>query len=236
MLPTTSVLWSQVESMALRGTVILALAVLGTQLLHRSSAAARHLVWRLALLAVLATPVLSALLPAWELALPAASTNELVADLYLSHPPGAPPTLADAPPTTLAARVRALPGTALRIGRAPHSARLLSARVLSAVFLGGLLFCLARLALGWLAVRLMLGRAREVTDPSWTNLVQNLATRARAAPTGAAPPYHRSAHAAVHGHRTTHDRRSRRRHDLVGRAPPGGSCCTSWPISGGATA
>ena len=175
MLSTSAFLWSQVESMALRGTVILALAGIGTQVLHRSSAAARHLLWRLALVAVLATPVLSALLPAWELTLPAASTRELVPDLYLNHPPGAPATLTEPQPRTLIARVRSLPAAVRHFGHDPQAGRQLSAGALCAVFLGGFFFCLARLGLGWSLVRRRLGQAREVTDPRWTQLVQSLA-------------------------------------------------------------
>ena len=51
---------------ALRGAVILALAVLITSALRRASAAARHLVWAVAVTAVLLLPLISLVTPAWR--------------------------------------------------------------------------------------------------------------------------------------------------------------------------
>jgi beta-lactamase regulating signal transducer with metallopeptidase domain len=50
-----------------RGTVLLALAALAALALRRGSAAARHMVWALALGAMLALPAASLLIPHWEL-------------------------------------------------------------------------------------------------------------------------------------------------------------------------
>src|SRR5579872_4296355 len=50
----------------LKGTVILLLAVVASLVLRRLSAAARHLIWTLALGALLALPILSLTLPAWN--------------------------------------------------------------------------------------------------------------------------------------------------------------------------
>jgi beta-lactamase regulating signal transducer with metallopeptidase domain len=50
-----------------RGTVLLALAALAALALRRGSAAARHMVWALALGAMLALPAASLLIPQWEL-------------------------------------------------------------------------------------------------------------------------------------------------------------------------
>jgi TonB family protein len=51
---------------AVKGTLVLLFAVVLTLLLHRSSAAARHLVWTLALGATLLLPIFSLTLPAWK--------------------------------------------------------------------------------------------------------------------------------------------------------------------------
>jgi len=55
---------------AFKGTLILILAVGAASLLRAASAAARHLVWSLAVLSLLALPLFSAVLPQWTVALP----------------------------------------------------------------------------------------------------------------------------------------------------------------------
>ena len=51
---------------AIKGTVLLALAAIAALLLRRDSAATRHLVWMMAIVALLIVPVLSATLPQWR--------------------------------------------------------------------------------------------------------------------------------------------------------------------------
>ena len=51
---------------AVKGTVLLAVAAVAALILRRDSAATRHLVWLLAIVAMLVVPVLSASLPEWR--------------------------------------------------------------------------------------------------------------------------------------------------------------------------
>jgi beta-lactamase regulating signal transducer with metallopeptidase domain len=51
---------------AVKGTALLALAAIVVLILRRDSAATRHLIWLLAIVAMLVVPVLSALLPQWR--------------------------------------------------------------------------------------------------------------------------------------------------------------------------
>ena len=51
---------------AVKGTALLVLAAVAAMILRRDSAATRHLVWLLAIVAMLAVPVLSAMLPQWR--------------------------------------------------------------------------------------------------------------------------------------------------------------------------
>src|SRR5437016_13279816 len=51
---------------AVKGTALLVLAAVAAMILRRDSAATRHLVWLLAIVAMLVLPVLSAMLPQWR--------------------------------------------------------------------------------------------------------------------------------------------------------------------------
>src|SRR5438552_10174444 len=51
---------------AVKGLALLVVAAIAAILLRRDSAATRHLVWLLAMVALLVVPVLSALLPQWR--------------------------------------------------------------------------------------------------------------------------------------------------------------------------
>ena len=51
---------------AVKGTAILVVAAVAAMILRRDSAATRHLVWLLAIVALLVVPVLSAMLPQWR--------------------------------------------------------------------------------------------------------------------------------------------------------------------------
>src|SRR5271163_3321608 len=51
---------------AVKGTALLVVAAVAVMILRRDSAATRHLVWLLAIVAMLVVPVLSALLPQWR--------------------------------------------------------------------------------------------------------------------------------------------------------------------------
>src|SRR5258708_7315423 len=51
---------------AVKGTALLVLAAIAATILRRDSAATRHLVWLLAMVAMLVVPVLSAMLPQWR--------------------------------------------------------------------------------------------------------------------------------------------------------------------------
>src|SRR5437764_8724965 len=57
---------SHLVDSAVKGTALLVLAAIAAMILRRASAATRHLVWLLAIVAVLVVPVLSAMLPQWR--------------------------------------------------------------------------------------------------------------------------------------------------------------------------
>ncbi len=81
--------WPVLLGVTLKSLALLALAAVAALALRRASAAARHLVWRLALVGLLLLPVLSLTLPGWQ------------APLWprvLSAPPSVPVAVAPLPP------------------------------------------------------------------------------------------------------------------------------------------
>src|SRR5580704_9531241 len=71
---------------AVKGTSLLVLAAVAAMILRRDSAATRHLVWLLAIVAMLVVPVLSAKLPQWR-ALPEWMGVRLEAAAATNGPP-----------------------------------------------------------------------------------------------------------------------------------------------------
>ncbi|HEV3006265.1 MAG TPA: M56 family metallopeptidase, partial [Pirellulales bacterium] len=88
---------------AIKGMALLALAAIAALVLRRDSAATRHLVWMLAIVAMLVVPVLSAMLPQWRV-LPQWARISLK------------PAVADSSPPSIA-------GPAERVGELPQMAR-----------------------------------------------------------------------------------------------------------------
>ncbi len=108
---------------AIKGTVLLVLATVVTLFLRRDSAATRHLVWLLAIVAMLMVPVLSAILPQWRV-LPAwmsSSRPDVVAVSppsiakstggVIESPRMAEPVEVEPPIVTVDQQVAALPDT-----------------------------------------------------------------------------------------------------------------------------
>ena len=129
---------------ALKATLVLLAAGALHVALLRSSAAARHLIWHIALAGLLAIPVLSLLLPP----VPLGGVSEVTvthgaASARLGPPPSPPPP---SPPR------RTVPIT------------------IAAVWLAGTLLLLARLAWGLLRIRHMVRDSREVRGRDWLAL------------------------------------------------------------------
>lgn len=151
---------------AAKATLIMALAALAATLLWRASAAVRHLVWCAGVVGVLALPVFSVVLPAWEVAvLPAdaAPAPQLPAATKKDAAPQVPVApIASASTTTPTAAV-----SAPREAWLPRAATGLAA----AGMMAGLLW----LVLGFWGVARIGRRAQVVRDPEWLRTVHEAA-------------------------------------------------------------
>lgn len=141
--PFTTAL-AQAALLVAKSTLLLGAAAVGAHALRRASAAARHLVWSLALGGLIALPALALLLPDWKpAALAVLRPSAAAAGTWAQAAPAAPPMVPLAP-------------------------------VLLAAWAAGAVYVLARLVRGLLAVRRLARGAQLVDDPEWTDLLERL--------------------------------------------------------------
>lgn len=179
---------------ALKGAIIMAVAGLAVLALRRASAAARHLVWNMSLAALLVLPLLSFLMPAWNVAvLPefdAAASSE--AAPVVATPAPIPDTeqlrqsVIAATEKQRLSSVEASPSPITEPEPAPKSDNAI-ARTESkplgwqfwalGIWLAGALIVMLRMLLGTVSVWWIIQRASEVEDASWTSLAEFLTLR-----------------------------------------------------------
>ncbi len=182
--------WILVADIVLKATLLLVAAGAAAFVLRRASAAARHMVWTLALAGVLLLPMLSIALPRWQVSLvtieTAASSQLPASSFALSAQDRAPnfqlPVSGSQPafahkscegcPAEAAVAAKA-DQTGSRIGQA--ATNMSWSTMLLAIWLSGALLILARLAAGIVAVRWMSRRTQRVTDAPWLQQARALA-------------------------------------------------------------
>lgn len=153
---------------AIKSSVLLAGAgLLQAVLRRRGSAAARHLVWTVAVAGLLAVPIASALLPHWSLEIPLAPAAHARATV-------APAMHAD---TVAASRdTNTTPATAAVVTAAPPVTWIAAA---IALYAAGVLLLLIRLGLQPLALRRLVRDSRAVTGETWTRALDQAARQLR---------------------------------------------------------
>ena len=164
---------------SVKATIVLLAAWLLTRVMARSSAAARHLVWTVAIVAALILPLIHVTAPRWNLPLlpaPAVAAGVAVGPSTQERPSApAENTLIEADVFGVAA-APAASTPAIDSPRASLPAGEISrAAVAMAVWVAGLAFALARLAAGLAWVSRMTQEAVDVDDVRWTSALEELA-------------------------------------------------------------
>jgi beta-lactamase regulating signal transducer with metallopeptidase domain/DUF4097 and DUF4098 domain-containing protein YvlB len=165
----------RVLELLLKATVVLGAAGLVAFVLARASAATRHLVWTAAVVGLLGLPLLTLLVPSWEV--PVA-----MVEARGEYGSWAAPAEAVLPPVGVAESATAAAGERsgfeMTSAASSESRRDESAewgRWLLVGWAVGTAVLLLRLLAGWWGVRRLSRHAEAVTDPEWTRLLKDAA-------------------------------------------------------------
>lgn len=198
---TLAAVFAALVDAALKGSLVLLAALAATRLMKRRSAAARHLVWVVALASMLALPLVSRALPAWRV-VPVPAPLAPAAGFVAAPEPAAPPAAVQPRAAGLAGAASTSATDASKSSRsiapnlptpaAPSSFDWKTA--LMALWIAGGALLVARLAYGLVRVWWMERRAVEITDEGWVRITDALARRLRV---GRMVTLLREAHAVV---------------------------------------
>jgi beta-lactamase regulating signal transducer with metallopeptidase domain len=154
----------------LKGLALCLAAGAAALLLRRASAAARHLVWRLAFAGLLALPLLAALLPQWRVPFPQIQTPA-----PLPAQESAVPVRSDLTPGVEAGpapvREETSPSPTIFEKSRERGWNLSWREAVFGIWLAGALALLGALGLALIRVRWQEQRSRPVTDEAWTALL-----------------------------------------------------------------
>lgn len=159
----------------LKATLILGMSALVVRSLRQGSAAHRHLVWTLGVLAVLALPAVRAMAPRWEVPLLPALTTGPAAEsstLPTAAAVAGPRTRFDAPPLRLP--LARLAGASSAPARpAPHLP-LSPGRLVALLWLAGALVVALPVLLGGIRVVRLGRRSEPLTSSAWSALLEDV--------------------------------------------------------------
>jgi len=167
-----------------KGVVLLLTALLLSLLLRRAAAATRHLVWSLALIGLLALPVLSFVLPTWSVPL-VPQVVPSAPRLERSITPAPQYRLPKSPSQKmLASNERTwtvstnYSSESAPVQRQANWLTTLSSWTLPAwaflIWMSGFVIVSARWMLGWLSVKMLSRRSHEILDDDWNDLSENI--------------------------------------------------------------
>jgi HEAT repeat protein/beta-lactamase regulating signal transducer with metallopeptidase domain len=186
-LPTFSsgAAWMPAVDAIAKASLIFAAAAVLSLLLRRRSAAARHMIWTLALVSVLVLPALSLSLPRWQVPLVTLNSSVELPAATASIAPAATETETAVSPvrrvrTQIAATAASDPAPLpqLSAGVQRNTVRwpnISWSGLAILVWLAGVLLVLGRLAVGIAAVQWISRRIERVTDAPWLEQARSLA-------------------------------------------------------------
>ncbi len=167
---------------SVKATIVLVAAWLLTRAMARCSAAARHLVWTLAVVAALVLPLMQMAAPRWNIPLlpapAAAAAAPAVVSATVSEPMRAPTQPVETPREHHVTRAPATAASTASVDPRPASVPAVEISWVAgamAVWIAGLTIALARLAAGLAWVSRLTREAIDVDDPMWTAMLQEFA-------------------------------------------------------------
>jgi beta-lactamase regulating signal transducer with metallopeptidase domain len=160
---------SALIEVALKASILMAGAAAVVAVLSRASAATRHFVWTLAIAGLLLLPIVTAVLPTWEVAVPILPTAALE--------PIDAPRAAGVAPSIPVAPARGVASVAVVPESNPIVARVPWAAMAALLYVLGLLTLSARLLVQRRMARHIARQATTVVDPEWTRLLAQCAAR-----------------------------------------------------------
>jgi len=170
---------------AFKGAIFLSATMLLSLLLRRAAAATRHLIWSLALIGVLALPLLSFIIPQWNVPLapqilPSSESLQRLPGPELRLPKSKSQKIYQAENNgdktwTISTNYASPVSTPQRESKWSNVLPAWSwAAWIFAIWLGGVFIVAARWLLGWMSVKLLSRRAEEILDDAWYDLSENL--------------------------------------------------------------
>jgi beta-lactamase regulating signal transducer with metallopeptidase domain len=154
----------------IKGSILMAAAAVAVAVMSRVSAATRHFIWTLTIVGLLALPVIATMLPAWQLAVPIAS-SETDAAIDVTEPAHV------APATAATINTRAAVPRVDEDANARLDARLPWPLLLGAIYAVGALLLFARLLHQWSAARRIVHETRAISDRDWIRALDDCAAR-----------------------------------------------------------
>ena len=177
-----SAVFAIVLEVALKGTLLLVVAAMAAFILRRATASLRHLLWSFALIAMLAIPAFTLVLPRWNLGIVPVPNRELVADRTrgpsdMTDRLGRLGPLAPMGPMTSTVSVDPGAGTSSTVAPSvtsntsslpPDDGSL--ANSLALLWIGGVCAGLITIVGGSLTLRRLAANARELDSGDWLRL------------------------------------------------------------------